>query len=138
MLTGVSDGSVDGMEASARALVAAGARAALVKGGHLGGDAVVDLFWDGRVRRVFRGSRVETRHTHGTGCTLSAAIAAGLARGIPLGDAVGAAVAWVRSAIAGAPGLGAGNGPLDHFTEVAIGGSSVSSSDPSVRPAADA
>ncbi|MXX56998.1 MAG: bifunctional hydroxymethylpyrimidine kinase/phosphomethylpyrimidine kinase [Gemmatimonadetes bacterium] len=138
MLTGVSEGSVDGMEAAARVLVEAGAGAALVKGGHLGGDEVVDLFWDGRVRRVFRGSRIETRHTHGTGCTLSAAIAAGLARGVPLGDAVAPAVAWVRSAIAGAPGLGAGNGPLDHFTEVAIEGSRVSSSDSSVRPATDA
>ena len=138
MLTGVAEGSVDGMQAAARALVEAGAGAALVKGGHLGGDEVVDLFWDGRVRRVFRGPRIETRHTHGTGCTLSAAIAAGLARGVPLGDAVAAAVAWVRGAIAGAPGLGGGNGPLDHFTEVAIEGSSVSSSDPSVRPAADA
>ncbi len=138
LLTGVSDGSVDGMEAAARALVEAGAGAALVKGGHLGGDEVVDLFWDGRVQRVFRGPRIETRHTHGTGCALSAAIAAGLARGVPPGDAAAAAVAWVRSAIAGAPGLGAGNGPLDHFTEVAIEGSSVSRSDASVRPADDA
>ena len=59
-----------------------------------------------------------TRHTHGTGCTLSAAIAAGLARGAPLDEAVGAAVGWVRKAIASAPGLGGGHGPLNHFVEV--------------------
>ena len=138
VLTGVTERSVDGMEAAARDVVEAGAGAALVKGGHLAGDEVVDLFWDGRVRRVFRGPRIETRHTHGTGCALSAAIAAGLARGVALIDAVAAAVEWVRRAIAGAPGLGAGSGPLDHFAEVATEGSSVPSSDPSVRPAADA
>lgn len=137
ILTGVAERSADGMEAAARAMVEAGAGAALVKGGHLGGDEVVDLFWDGRVRRVFRGPRIETRHTHGTGCTLSAAIAAGLALGVPLTDAVAAAVAWVRRAIAGAPRLGAGSGPVDHFAAVAMDGSSVSNSDPSVRPAAD-
>ena len=138
MLTGVAERSVDGMEAAARGLVEAGAGAALVKGGHLGGDEVVDLFWDGRVRRVFRGPRIETRHTHGTGCTLSAAVAAGLARGVPLTDAAAAAVAWVRKAIAGAPGVGAGSGPLDHFAEVDSEGSSLSISDRSVRPADDA
>ena len=138
MLTGVTERSVDGMEEAARDIVEAGAGAALVKGGHLAGDEVVDLLWDGRVRRVFRGPRIDTRHTHGTGCALSAAIAAGLARGAALTDAVAAAVGWVRRAVAGAPGLGAGSGPLDHFAEVAMEGSSVSRSDPSVRPAADA
>ncbi len=138
MLTGVADESVEGMEEAARALVEGGAGAALVKGGHLGGDEVVDLFWDGRVRRVFRGPRIDTPHTHGTGCTLSAALAAGLARGAPLADAAAGAVAWVRRAIASAPGLGAGNGPVDHFAEVASAGSRASSSVPSVRPADDA
>ena len=125
------------MEAAARAIVEAGAGAALVKGGHLGGDEVVDLFWDGRVRRLFRGPRLDTPHTHGTGCTLRAASAAGLARGATLADAGAAAVAWIRRAIAGAQRLGAGSGPLDHFTAIAMDGSSVSNSDPSVRPAAD-
>ena len=136
MLTGVEDRSLRGMETAARDIVGRGAGAALVKGGHLEGDEVVDLFWNGRRRRVFRGPRIDTRHTHGTGCTLSAAIAAGLARGAPLEAAVEDAVAWVRAAIAGAPGLGAGRGPLDHFAEVAIPGSTDSISPPRVPPAA--
>ena len=118
LLTQVTEANLRGMAAAARALVEAGAGAALVKGGHLGGDEVVDLFWDGEVERVYRAPRTRTRHTHGTGCTLSAAIAAGLARGVGLGEAVGGAVGWVRDAIAGAPGLGAGRGPLNHFAEV--------------------
>ena len=118
LLTQVTEANLRGMAAAARALVEAGAGAALVKGGHLGGDEVVDLFWDGEVERVYRGPRIRTRHTHGTGCTLSAAIAAGLARGAGLEEAVGGAVGWVREAIAGAPGLGGGRGPLNHFAEV--------------------
>ena len=118
LLTGVTEANLSGMAMAARDIVDAGAKAALVKGGHVGGDEVVDLYWDGESERVFRGPRIRTRHTHGTGCTLSAAIAAGLALGTPLPEAVAAAVAWVRSAIAGAPGLGAGHGPLDHFAEV--------------------
>ena len=118
LLTQVTEANLRGMAAAARALVDAGAGAALVKGGHLEGDEVVDLFWDGEVERVYRAPRTRTRHTHGTGCTLSAAIAAGLARGVGLGEAVGGAVGWVRDAIAGAPGLGAGRGPLNHFAEV--------------------
>lgn len=118
LLTGVREPNLRGMGMAARALVDAGAGAALVKGGHLGGDEVADLFWDGESERLFRGPRIKTRHTHGTGCTLSAAIAAGLARGAPLEDAAGAAAAWVREAIVSAPGLGAGHGPLNHFAKV--------------------
>ena len=118
LLTGVTKANQRGMARAARALVEAGAGAALVKGGHLGGDEVVDLLWDGESEVLFRGPRIDTRHTHGTGCTLSAAIAAGLARGAPLDEAVGAAVGWVRKAIASAPGLGGGHGPLNHFVEV--------------------
>ncbi len=120
LLTGVGDPSIAGMEAAARTLVDAGAGAALVKGGHLAGVGledrkVTDLFWDGKTRRLFSGTRVRTRHTHGTGCTLSAAVTAGLARGDALPDAVAQAVAWLRRAIAEAPGLGAGAGPVNHF-----------------------
>lgn len=114
----VTEANRRGMAAAARALVDTGAGAALVTGGHLEGDEVVDLFWDGEVERLYRGPRTRTRHTHGTGCTLSAAIAAGLARGAGLGEAVGGAVGWVRDAIAGAPGLGGGRGPVNHFVEV--------------------
>ncbi len=123
-LTGVREPGIRGMGIAARAILDAGAAAVLVKGGHMGGDEVVDLLWDGDREHLFRGPRIDTRHTHGTGCTLSAAITAGLARGAPLVDAVGAAVAWVREAIAGAPGLGAGSGPLNHFTSAGIRASS--------------
>ena len=116
--TRVTEANRRGMARAARALVDAGAGAALVKGGHLDGDEVVDLFWDGQSEVVFRGPRIDTRHTHGTGCSLSAAIAAGLARGAGLEEAVGRAVRWVREAIAGAPGLGGGDGPVNHFAEV--------------------
>ena len=114
----VTEANEHALAGAARALVEAGAGAALVKGGHLGGDEVVDVFWDGKVERVYRGPRTRTRHTHGTGCTLSAAIAAGLARGAGLEEAVGGAVEWVRAAIASAPGLGAGRGPVNHFVRV--------------------
>ena len=102
----------------ARRLVELGARAALLKGGHMEGDELVDVLYDGRDFRVWRRPRLATRSTHGTGCTLSAAIAAGLAQGQPLGDAIDRALAFVARAIAGAPGLGAGHGPLDHFASV--------------------
>ena len=118
LLTGVTEANLRGMARAARALVEAGAGAALVKGGHLGVDEVVDLYWDGESEALFRGRRIDTRHTHGTGCTLSAAITAGLAGGVPLAEAVGAAVRWVREAIASAPGLGGGHGPLNHFVQV--------------------
>jgi len=95
--------------------VARGARAALVKGGHLEGESVVDVLFDGRHYRVWTRPRIPSRHTHGTGCTLSAAIAAGLARGAALVPAVEAALEYVRRAIATAPGLGSGHGPLNHF-----------------------
>ena len=106
------------MERAARALVERhGARAALVKGGHLAGPETVDvLFADGELT-VVRPPRLATTSTHGTGCTLSAAVAARLARGEPLRPAVVAALDFVHRAGAGAPALGGGHGPLDHFTE---------------------
>ena len=105
----------DQMERAARAIVAMGARAALVKGGHLAGATLVDvLVHNGRVRR-FTHDRIDTTSTHGTGCTLSAAITAGLALGRPLEEAVVDGLDFVHRAIAAAPGLGAGHGPLNHF-----------------------
>jgi hydroxymethylpyrimidine/phosphomethylpyrimidine kinase len=103
------------MERAGRALVKLGARAVLVKGGHLPGTEVVDvLVSDGAVRRFTR-PRIDTTSTHGTGCTLSAAIAAGLAHGRPLDAAVEDALGFVHRAMAAAPGLGKGHGPLNHF-----------------------
>jgi hydroxymethylpyrimidine/phosphomethylpyrimidine kinase len=102
------------MKAAAMALVESGARAVLIKGGHLPGDRSDDLlFHNGWV--AFPQERIETPHTHGTGCTLSAAITAQLANGIELQAAVARAKAFVTEAIRTAPGLGHGSGPLNHF-----------------------
>ena len=114
VLVGHPVGSIEEMASAARQLVELGAGAALVKGGHLEGDAV-DLLWDGEYETVYRRQRIDTRHTHGTGCTLSAAITACMARGDALCDAVDTATAFVARAIADAPGLGAGRGPINHF-----------------------
>lgn len=111
----------DAMERAARLLVERGARAALVKGGHLAGDTVTDLLFDGREVRLWRRPRLATRSTHGTGCTLSAAIAAGLALGRPLVTAVEDGLDFVHRAMIAAPGLGAGNGPLNHFVPAPSG-----------------
>lgn len=115
ILTGLPCLDVDGMRAAARRLTEMGAGAALVKGGHLTEDQAVDLLWDGSTERVWKRPRMESRHTHGTGCTLSAAAAAGLARGLPLQEAVAGAVDFVARAIATAPGLGRGHGPVNHL-----------------------
>ena len=115
LLTGEEVASLAAMKAAARRLVKMGARAALVKGGHLPSGEAADVFWDGRAERIWRRPRIATHHVHGTGCTLSAAVAAGLAAGTPLPKAVDAAVDFVARAIATAPGLGAGGGPINHF-----------------------
>ena len=103
------------MERAGRALLARGARAALIKGGHLAGDVVVDVLVTADGARRFEHPRIDTTSTHGTGCTLSAAIAAGLAHGRPLLRAVEDGLDFVHRAIAAAPGLGEGHGPLNHF-----------------------
>lgn len=115
LLTGLEVADPRQMAKAARALVEEGAGAALVTGGHLPGGEVLDVFWDGETERVHRGPRLGTGEVHGGGCALSAAIAAALARGVPVREAVGAAVRWVRSAIATAPDLGAGSRPVNHF-----------------------
>ena len=87
----------------------------LAKGGHAEGDEVVDLLLEGgRVHR-FAGPRLAARASHGTGCTLSSAIACRLAAGEPLPRAVEGAIAWLRGALAAAYPLGSGNGPVDHL-----------------------
>ncbi|HYR06715.1 MAG TPA: bifunctional hydroxymethylpyrimidine kinase/phosphomethylpyrimidine kinase, partial [Longimicrobium sp.] len=94
-----------------------GARSALLKGGHLRGDELVDVLFDGTEWHEWRRPKLETRNTHGTGCTLSAGIAAGLAHGRPLRRAVEDALDYVQRAMASAPGLGSGHGPLNHLVE---------------------
>ena len=105
----------DDMRAVAELLVERGARAALVKGGHLEADEVVDVLVDEAGTETWRHPKLDTTSTHGTGCTLSSAIAAGLALGRPLRDAVADALSFAHRAIAEAPGLGRGHGPLNHF-----------------------
>ncbi|HTD84117.1 MAG TPA: bifunctional hydroxymethylpyrimidine kinase/phosphomethylpyrimidine kinase [Gemmatimonadaceae bacterium] len=118
ILTGETIDDEDAMARAAETLVSEmGARAVLIKGGHLqAGDRVVDILYDGDVR-AFRGKRIDTSNTHGTGCTLSAAITAQLAKGESMHAAVRRAIDYVHNAIATAPGLGSGHGPLNHLAD---------------------
>ncbi len=113
-LTGLGITNLDDQRRAGEALLALGARAVLMKGGHLHGERVTDLLLTPEGETLFESARLETRHTHGTGCTLASACAAGLAQGLTLEAAVARAWAYVQEAIARAPGLGRGHGPLDH------------------------
>lgn len=114
LLTGLPVEDEAGMRRAGEALLAQGAGAALVKGGHLPGDDLVDLLVTPAGIRRFSHHRIRTTSTHGTGCTLSAGITAGLALGLPLDQAVETALDYLRRAIAAAPGLGRGHGPVNH------------------------
>ncbi|MDR3702789.1 MAG: bifunctional hydroxymethylpyrimidine kinase/phosphomethylpyrimidine kinase [Candidatus Sulfopaludibacter sp.] len=116
-LTGISIRSLEDVRQAACRILQMGPRAVLLKGGHLEGDAI-DVLWDGATWREFPARRIETRHTHGTGCTYSAAITAGLAHGLSLCDSVARAKQFVHEAIRTAPGLGRGCGPVNHHAEV--------------------
>jgi hydroxymethylpyrimidine kinase/phosphomethylpyrimidine kinase len=114
ILVGEAIEDEDAMARAAESIVTEmGARAVLLKGGHLAGDRVVDILYDGDVR-AFRGRKIESTSTHGTGCTLSAAITAQLANGESLHAAIRTAIDYVHAAIETAPGLGSGHGPLNH------------------------
>jgi hydroxymethylpyrimidine/phosphomethylpyrimidine kinase len=113
-LTGLAVTDLDGARRAAHALLATGAKAVLIKGGHIPGARVIDLLATPDGETLFEGERIETRHTHGTGCTLASACAVGLAQGLTLTDAVAVAWAYVAEAIRRAPGLGQGHGPLNH------------------------
>jgi hydroxymethylpyrimidine/phosphomethylpyrimidine kinase len=103
----------DDVEDAARELLRFGSRAVLLKGGHRRGDPI-DVLCDAGGVALLNGRRIATRHTHGVGCTLSAAIAARLALGHPLREACELAKEWVTRALETAPGIGAGQGPLNH------------------------
>lgn len=118
LLAGGRAGDEAGMRRLAETLARRGAAAVLVKGGHLDGSEVVDVLFHDGTFRAWRRPKLDTDDTHGTGCTLSAGIAAGLARGWTLPDAVEAALDFTHRAIAHAPGLGRGHGPLNHWVEV--------------------
>ncbi len=113
-LTGRAVSSLDEMREAARGLCGMGAKAVLVKGGHLEGDAV-DILFDGTNWREYACARVPTNQTHGSGCTYAAAVTAELAKGTDLPEAVGRAKSFVHEAILTAPGFGSGAGPLNHF-----------------------
>jgi hydroxymethylpyrimidine/phosphomethylpyrimidine kinase len=121
ILTGLDVADVAGMREAARHLVGSGARAALIKGGHLAGPHVVDVLFDGERFREFERAKLQSTSTHGTGCTLSAAIAAGLAKGGALDAAVENALVFVHDAIRSAPGLGSGHGPLNFLVRPSAG-----------------
>lgn len=112
-LTGLAPTSADDLPAAAEALLAFGPRWVLIKGGHLAGPAT-DLLTDGSARHWFTEPRIENRHSHGTGCTLASAIAAGLGTGLDLPQAVAAAKAYVTGAIRHGFPLGHGIGPVWH------------------------
>ncbi len=114
-LTGREVRTLAEAEAAGRLLVAAGARAVLVKGGHLEERLATDVLVTPEGVRIFPGERVEARHTHGTGCTYSAAIATQLAHGRALEDAIARAKAYVTEAIRAGLPIGQGIGPTDHF-----------------------
>lgn len=109
--------TLDAMQDTARALVEAGAPAVLVKGGHLAGPDAIDVLFDGRTMQVFAGPRIETRNTHGTGCTLSSAIATFLAQDADLPAAIARAKTYLTEALRHGDELavGTGHGPVQHF-----------------------
>ncbi len=114
VLTGFPVTDLEGMRRAAAALLKLGPGAVLVKGGHLDHPTVLDLLLTERGETVFESRRIDTQHTHGTGCTLASAIAAGLAQGLAMEPAVARARDYVHRAIETAPGFGHGHGPLNH------------------------
>ncbi|HKV01760.1 MAG TPA: bifunctional hydroxymethylpyrimidine kinase/phosphomethylpyrimidine kinase [Ktedonobacteraceae bacterium] len=114
VLTGQRIETLDDMRAAAQAIHALGPRHVVVKGGHRAADPV-DVYFDGERFVELRAERISTPHTHGTGCTFSAAIAAFMARGLPVDAAVTGAKDYITEAIRHAPGLGKGHGPIGHF-----------------------
>ncbi len=117
-LAGLAIPDLAAMHAAARALLALGVPAVLLKGGHMEGETLVDLLATADGIEAFSSPRIATTSTHGTGCTLASAVAAGLAQGMGLRDAVVRGRRYVAAAIAAAPGLGGGHGPLDHTVTV--------------------
>lgn len=118
LLTGTEIKDLEQMRAAARRIVGMGVPSVVVKGGHLGGDRSVDILYDGKDFVELSDPRIATRHTHGTGCTFSSAIAAWLARGCAFPEAVRRAKRYVTGAIAHALEIGKGHGPTHHFYEL--------------------
>ena len=115
VLAGMSIESLEDMREAGRRILARGPRVVLIKGGHLGGAESIDVACTAGESFEIRGPRIDTRHTHGTGCTLSSAIAANLARGLSDRESIERAREYLEGAIRHAPGIGRGHGPLNHF-----------------------
>jgi hydroxymethylpyrimidine/phosphomethylpyrimidine kinase len=113
-LTGLVVETTDDLRRAGEALLRLGAGAVLMKGGHVPGERVADVLMTPYGETLFEGERIETRNTHGTGCTLASACATGLAQGLSLEAATARAWDYVHEAMLRAPGLGQGHGPLDH------------------------
>jgi len=120
VLSGMTISSLKDMEEAARRIHQLGVRHVVIKGGHMQGDDFADLLFDGETFASYPNKRIHTRHTHGTGCTFSAALTALLARGLELPSAVAQAQQYIIAAIASAPELGGGHGPTNHWAEAGI------------------
>lgn len=114
LLTGLEVKNLEQMIEAGKKILAMGAKAVLVKGGHLEGNNLQDVLLTRDMQEVFKSRRIQTTNTHGTGCTLASAIACCLARGMGLKESVMSARAYVHGAIKSAPGFGQGQGPLNH------------------------
>jgi hydroxymethylpyrimidine/phosphomethylpyrimidine kinase len=115
ILVGRSLPDGDAVRRAARDIVALGPKAVVMKGGHAGGDVVVDILFDGVSFREYTAPRIDTTSTHGTGCTFGSAIAAGLALGLRIEEAVAQAKEYVTAALRNAKPIGGGHGPVHHF-----------------------
>ncbi|MDH5410229.1 MAG: bifunctional hydroxymethylpyrimidine kinase/phosphomethylpyrimidine kinase [Alphaproteobacteria bacterium] len=119
MLTGMEIHTLKDMTHAAEIMITLGCQSVLVKGGHFEGETLYDVLFSEEGLEVFEDTRINTPHTHGTGCTLASAIATGLAQKMTMRDSVARARAYVRQAILTAPGFGKGHGPLNHAHTVA-------------------
>ncbi|HSB45738.1 MAG TPA: bifunctional hydroxymethylpyrimidine kinase/phosphomethylpyrimidine kinase [Nitrospira sp.] len=115
LLSGIEIKALADARRAAKVIHGFGCKHVLIKGGHLLAERATDLLYDGRFFHVFKGEFIETPHTHGTGCTFASAIAAHLARGKPLNDAVQTAKAYLTEAIRHSLAIGHGTGPTNHF-----------------------
>ncbi len=115
VLSGMTIQTMADARAAAKIIHQLGCRHVLIKGGHLAEQPGTDLLYDGRFFRMYKGEYIQTQNTHGTGCTFASAIAAHLAKGKPIADAIEAAKAYITEAIRHSFTLGKGHGPTDHF-----------------------
>ncbi|NLG89717.1 MAG: bifunctional hydroxymethylpyrimidine kinase/phosphomethylpyrimidine kinase [Clostridiaceae bacterium] len=117
-ISGITIKSIEDMKKAAEIIHGMGAKNVLVKGGHIGGSHSTDILFDGKKFHVYEAEHIKTKNTHGTGCTLSSAIASNLALGMDVANAVDSAKKYITSAITHSLSIGKGNGPTHHFYEL--------------------